>query len=438
MLRTPILVSLCMAIAFVCCYSKPDPHAKSNLNPLQTDPPTFVKQIKNAKLYTVGKGDDVINVLHLWGTPYEKGYAHGTILKDEASAMMDEAWNYFEQEIIDAVNKTIPGFFQPWFLKDVANLGLEAALELEIAATKPFTPSYFYEEMKGLSDGARIDVKKLERIHMFGELTKGSCSMYGAWGDALPFPGAVMQLRALDWASGGPLQNYPQITVYHIDETNSTNGHAFANVGWSGWIGSITGMSSKQMAISEIGVYFSDDSFGEESRFGIPFTFILRDILQFDNTLDDALNRIANARRTCDLILGVGDAKLETFRGIEYSSGVADFFDDMNIRPEAAWHPKIRHVVYWGMDWIDPDYSSVLGRQLQKYHGNITAENTIRDVVSIVQTGDLHIAVYDLTRNYMFVANARKKGASGPVMAYDRPFIRLSMAALFKEAKPQI
>ena len=36
----------------------------------------------------------------------------------------------------------------------------------------------------------------------------------------------------------GPFKNYPQITVYH---PNEGNGHDFVNVGWSGWIGSITG-----------------------------------------------------------------------------------------------------------------------------------------------------------------------------------------------------
>ena len=59
------------------------------------------------------------------------------------------------------------------------------------------------------------------------------------------------------------------MTVYH---PNKGNGHAFANVGWTGWIGSITGMSSASIAISEIGVSFPDDSFGQESRLGIPFT----------------------------------------------------------------------------------------------------------------------------------------------------------------------
>ena len=41
-------------------------------------------------------------------------------------------------------------------------------------------------------------------------------------------------------------------------------------------------MSSVQTAISEIGVSFPDDTFGKESRKGTPFTYLLRDVLQFD------------------------------------------------------------------------------------------------------------------------------------------------------------
>ena len=36
----------------------------------------------------------------------------------------------------------------------------------------------------------------------------------------------------------GPFKDFPQVTVYHPD---SAHGHAFANIGWTGWIGSITG-----------------------------------------------------------------------------------------------------------------------------------------------------------------------------------------------------
>lgn len=34
----------------------------------------------------------------------------------------------------------------------------------------------------------------------------------------------------------GPFKDFPQVTVYH-----PTSGNAFANIGWTGWIGSITG-----------------------------------------------------------------------------------------------------------------------------------------------------------------------------------------------------
>lgn len=45
-----------------------------------------------------------------------------------------------------------------------------------------------------------------------------------------------------------------QITVYHPTD----GGHPFANMGWPGSIGMMTGFSAAQMAISEIGVGYPD------------------------------------------------------------------------------------------------------------------------------------------------------------------------------------
>jgi hypothetical protein len=36
----------------------------------------------------------------------------------------------------------------------------------------------------------------------------------------------------------------------------------------------------------------------------------LRDILRYDYTIDDSITRMDDAKRTCDLILGVGDGKV--------------------------------------------------------------------------------------------------------------------------------
>ena len=70
--------------------------------------------------------------------------------------------------------------------------------------------------------------------------------------------GKTYQLRALDFDTDGPFKDYPQITVYHPSE-----GYPYANVGWPGTVGLLTGFSSQQLGISEIGVSFPDDSFGQ-------------------------------------------------------------------------------------------------------------------------------------------------------------------------------
>ena len=37
------------------------------MNPVYTNAPTFVKSVPNAQLWYVGGGDDILNVVHLWG-----------------------------------------------------------------------------------------------------------------------------------------------------------------------------------------------------------------------------------------------------------------------------------------------------------------------------------------------------------------------------------
>jgi isopenicillin-N N-acyltransferase like protein len=82
---------------------------------------------------------------------------------------------------------------------------------------------------------------------MIGELTKGSCSMFGAWGNAT-LGGNLIQLRALDWDFDGPYRKYATVTVYH--PSRKQDGHAWANVGFAGWLGVLSGASEKGLAVS--------------------------------------------------------------------------------------------------------------------------------------------------------------------------------------------
>lgn len=190
------------------------------------------------------------------------------------------------------------------------------------------------------------------------------------------------------------------------------------------------------MAVSEIGVYFSDESWGKESRFGDPFTFVLRDILQFESTLNGSIARLQKTKRTCNLLLGVGDGKLQTdsFRGFQYSHSVCNVFSDKNLEPaNDTWHPKISNVVYWGMDWLCPPFNQRFAEQLNTYYGNLSAENTIRNILPSIDSGNLQAVVYDLTDNFVYIAYGFIGSDGKKRNAFDRAFIKLNMTEVFSD-----
>jgi isopenicillin-N N-acyltransferase-like protein len=82
------------------------------------------------------------------------------------------------------------------------------------------------------------------------------------------------------------------------------------------------------------------------------------------------------------------------------------------------------------------DGVQAMATQIKQYYGNITAENTIYGITPIVQTGNLHIAVYDLTDQLMYVSFMQRTNGTGPLYAYDRQFTQLQLNVLFAEPAP--
>ena len=212
-------------------------------------------------------------------------------------------------------------------------------------------------------------------------------------------------------------------------------------------MGVLTGFSVEQIGVSEIGVSNPDDSFGQGTEntppdkvHGQPWMSVARDILEQTASLDEAIAYVEAANRTCNLVVGIGDGEQGLVNGIEYSGYVAIPYDDETLLPESeVWHPKISDVVYNGMDWDCPGWDLKLGTQLQKYHGSIDPSVTIHNILPTVQTGNLHIAVYDLTQSLMYVSFCRRSASpeTEPLNAYERQFILLDMHSIFSEPKPE-
>lgn len=81
------------------------------------------------------------------------------------------------------------------------------------------------------------------------------------------------------------------------------------------------------------------------TRFGKPWTYALRDVLQFSKTIDDALNNLINTDRTCSVYLGIGSSVNNTYRLIEYAETTFNVYDDTN------WYNDKHHPRREGMIW---------------------------------------------------------------------------------------
>ncbi len=397
-----------LAAAFLAAAGSAGPISAPNTQPIYTAPPKVLSRSPGAVLAEVGRGPDKIAVLHLWGTPYAMGRAQGRIFRA-------------------VLRQQLPALVQAMTRKMG---GSPAVLDRVAAATRPHWPAHFEAEMHGLAEGAGLDYQTVVRANMIGEASEWHCSLFVASGPATR-GGHLLQLRALDYATQAGIQQFPLITVYHPN-----TGHPFANFGWVGVVGSVTGISSVPLAISEIG---DDYDAVHDSFDGIPFMFLLRDILQFDAGLKSALDRIRRAPRTTSLLYAVGDGKSGDFRAIQTSRTIFRAYTPETLQPCVPTHPRIPHIVYWGMSWDVPRYDKRLHDSLVKYYGKLTPELTIRRILPAVGTGSLQVAVYDLTTSTVWTANAAAvhHGEPPPLRAYDRPYVRLDMRKLFAMPRPK-
>ena len=181
------------------CSGHPSPDATRNLNEIWADEPQFVRRIQDdihgeAALYHAGNDTlgNVISVVHLWPKSdilnglgsYSRGFLHGKLMHEEAVGLINGAWDYFEEQFEQAINGTVPAWIPEWAIDFIAKFGMEEGFDITWEITKKYTGQYFVNEMEGLADATGVPYSKIRRFHMIGELTKGSCSMYGAWDKA--------------------------------------------------------------------------------------------------------------------------------------------------------------------------------------------------------------------------------------------------------------
>jgi hypothetical protein len=399
------------------------PGTPNTMAPL-TSNATFVRSVPNGKLYMDFSVQPPLRIVHAWGSASEMGFAIGGLLRQELQDFLPKVLAYFETTAADSFPKDTP----KWILDIVEKYGVPFALDMTYQMTKAFTPTHFEEELAGIASGSGVSLKELRRLNMIPELIKASCSMVGAWGPAISqtAPGSTLyQLRALDWDTNGPFNDYPAVMVYH-----PTDGVPFATLGWTGFVGALTGYSASNVGICEKywggynGTYFDE---------GYPFHYLLRDILQFDPDISAAENRIMHADRTCAIFIGLGDNDSNQFRAVEYSHDTVNFYSDKSY-PRYPGHPGASGLVYIDKHF-QPSHDPCFGNALLANYGNLDANHLIL-AASLHRTGDNHAAVYDYARNLMYVSSASSAQTPPVIPAYNRRFVKFDLNKLWAEPMP--
>jgi hypothetical protein len=239
---------------------------------------------------THGKGRlemrDGTRVLFLSGTPEEMGAQHGVLLKEDAQRLVSH--------ILYGVGVGSSFAKGEWFF---------GTIERCQARIQPFVDARYLREMDALASAAGLHPQEARLGNFFPELFH--CSGFALTGAATR-DGRIYHGRVLDYMKGVGLELNAVVMVVRPDQ-----GHAWVNVGYAGFIGSVTAMNEKQISIGEMG------GRGEGNWDGKPMAQLVREVMEKAGTLDEAVAIMRDSPRTCEYYYVIADGKTRRAVGIK-------------------------------------------------------------------------------------------------------------------------
>jgi isopenicillin-N N-acyltransferase-like protein len=382
--------------------------------PVKADPSNVIA--------TYGEGylEDVngLLVLHLKGSPYEMGYQHGFLLKDDVHALTQyriQSMGYSYEYLINCAQ-----------------------------SMEPHIPEEYIEEMHGIADGASMNYTDVLLMQVLGDIKHygtgwTGCSGFAVFGNATT-DGHLYHGRSLD-ASVNPGESTGLITVYEPE-----NGNDFVNVGEFGFIGVLTGINREGISLQ-----YNLSSSSDKTLDGMPQTLLFRKVLQYSSNLTEAVNMICQADRTTGRNVLLADGRNLNACAVEISDNYCKVFWAGDAAEDIEPHYSIANAVRRTNHYVDPELTATqrspydprgawdwswkryekLSQLIEDNYGNIDADMSIEFLrtppIAWAEINSKSV-VFDSTDLELWVADSAFN-----TPAYEREFIHLSYDDLFPQ-----
>jgi len=354
-------------------------------SPLLTNPPQSGRKVAHGELRWIGGQ----RVALLKGSPEEVGKAHGELLKAESGRCIDSVLYTFGTAQTIRTGR--------WFRSD-----LEAAYK----RLAPHIPERHKRETRAMAAALDLDPELVEALNVFPELFH--CSGFAVFGKATA-DGKLYHGRVLDYMTTIGLQDSATTFIVNVD------GHIpFANVGYAGFIGSVSGMNAESISLGEMG------GKGEGQWDGVPMATLMRRALEECSTLDEVMDLWKNSPRTCEYYYVFADGK--TNRAV----GVSALPDSIEFIHPGQTHARLGEGIEDAVVLSAGSRLEKLRERVNQKHGQIDAEIG-KWLMSrpVAMKSNLHNVLFIPADGILYVANADHKHP-----AAERPYVKLNLREL--------
>ena len=357
-----------------------------------TAPSHRAKQVEHGELRWVAGQ----RVALLSGSPEEIGRAHGKLLKQEAVRCIDSVMYAF-----GTAQTIVTG---RWFRED---------LEKAYSKLSPHIPERHKVETRALAASLELNPDLIEALNVFPELFH--CSGFALFGKATD-GGKLYHGRVLDYMTTIGLQDAATTFIVAPDGMIP-----FANVGYAGFIGSVSGMNAEKISLGEMG------GKGEGQWDGVPMATLMRRGLEECSSLDQVKQLWQTSPRTCEYYYVFADGENRSAVGVAATPDILQFVD-----PGQA-HPLLGDGIEDAVVMSAGSRLDELRKRIKDGFGKINTDSAMSLMSRpVAMSSNLHNVLFVPEDGVLYVANADHKHP-----AAERPYVKLDLAALLKQMPGQ-